>query len=232
MIGPMLRVLVVALVLLVAVMFAMPRPERAPAPDAGTPEAAAAASISTQNATPLIPALEVPDFSLTDVDGEPFTKASLEGRFSLMFFGFTNCPDVCPITLQVLASAIERIERQAPEAVPAVVFVSVDPARDTPERIRSYVAGFDPSFEGVTGPDENLAPLLGALGVNVEKHEHEGEQYNVVHSGVVFFFGRTADVIAVSSPPNQPDEIASDYLRVREAYLERNGTGDTPVAED
>src|SRR5690554_1343095 len=102
MIGPMLRVLVIALVLLVAVMFAMPREGTAPDTPTG---AEAAAGVPTENATVLYSPLEVPQFSLTDFTGAPFTRASLEDRFSLMFFGFTNCPDVCPITLQVLASA-------------------------------------------------------------------------------------------------------------------------------
>jgi len=225
----MLRVLIVALVLLVAVMFAIPRPDRAPA-GAASPPAGAHAAIATENATVLDPPLRVPEIALTDVHGQPFTKASLEGRFSLMFFGFTNCPDVCPITLQVLASAVDRIEAEAPEAVPSVVFVSVDPFRDTPERIRAYLSGFDPSFEGVTGPDEALEPLLEALGVNVEKHEHHGEQYNVVHSGVVFFVGPRAEVIAVSSPPNTPAAIASDFLAIQSAYLEREASAGQAAA--
>ena len=218
MIGPMLRVLVVALIVLVALMLAIPRPERAPVSPAD------AGAIPTENATVYTPPRPLPDFELTDVDGRPFTKASFEDRFSLVFFGFTNCPDVCPITLQVLAAAVERLEADAPDAVPTVVFVSVDPFRDTPERIRAYLSGFDPSFEGVTGPDERLEPLLRALGVHVEKHEHHGEQYNVVHSGVVFFVGPRAEVLAISSPPNKPSAIASDYLAVRNAYLERGPT--------
>lgn len=214
----MLRVLVIALVLLVAVMLAIPR-DRA-APGDGPPGAHAAGAVATENATVLYTPLEVPEFSLTRADGTPFTKASLEDRFSLMFFGFTNCPDVCPITLQVLASAVERIEQQAPEAAPDVVFVSVDPRRDTPERIREYLERFSPSFAGVTGPDDALEPLLDALGINVEQHEHDGEEYNVLHSGVVFFFGPRAEVIALSSPPNVPAAIASDFLRVHQAYVE------------
>ena len=206
MLGPMLRVLIVGLVLLVAVMLAMPRVAPPPEPE---------------NATVLPGTRPLPEFSLTDDDGEPFSKESLEGRFSLMFFGFTNCPDVCPITLQVLATTIERIEADAPDAVPEVVFVSVDPHRDTPERIRSYLEGFDASFMGVTAPDEQLAPLLGPLGVSVQKHEHDGENYNVVHNSTVYFIGPRADWIAVSSAPHVPETIASDFLKIREWYLAR-----------
>src|SRR5690606_10918762 len=204
--GPVLRILIVALVLLVAAMLAIPRAVPPPEPD---------------NATVLPLARPLPDFELTDADGEPFTKTSLEGKFTLMFFGFTNCPDVCPITLSVLATAIERIREEAPDAVPDVVFVSVDPFRDTPERIRAYVAGFDPSFVGVTAPDGQLEPLLRTLGVAVEKHEHHGEQYNVVHSGVVFMIGPRAEWVALSSAPHVPATIAADFLKIRGWYLRR-----------
>src|SRR5690606_829238 len=203
--GPLLRVLIVALVLLVAAMLAIPR---APLPE-------------PDNATVLPLARPLPDFELTDARGAPFTKSSLEGRFTLMFFGFTNCPDVCPITLQVLASAVERLRETAPDEVPDVVFVSVDPFRDTPERIGEYVGVFDPSFIGVTGPDERLEPLLTALSVAVEKHEHHGEQYNVVHSGVVYMIGPRAEWIALSSTPHVPETIAADFLKIRAAYLRR-----------
>jgi len=224
----MLRVLIVGLVLLVAVMLAIPKPDRAP--DRAAHPAGPDTAIATENATVYDPPRPLPDFELADVDGRPFTRASFEDRFSLVFFGFTNCPDVCPITLQVLASAVDRIAADAPDAVPTVVFVSVDPFRDTPERIRAYLSGFDPSFEGVTGPDERLEPLLRALGVHVEKHEHQGEQYNVAHSGVVFFVGPRAEVVAVSSPPNTPAAIASDFATIRNAYLEREASAEPVVA--
>ena len=206
MLGPMLRVLIVALVLLVGAMLAMPRAVPPPEP---------------ANATVLPRAMALPELTLTDADGEPFTKTSLEGRFTLMFFGFTNCPDVCPITLQVLASTIERLREDAPENVPDVVFVSVDPFRDTPDRIRAYLRGFDPGFIGVTGPDERLEPLVTKLGVGVEKHEHHGEHYNVVHSGVVYVIGPRAEWIALSSAPHVPETIASDFVKIREGYLRR-----------
>jgi len=214
--GPLLRILVVALVLLAAAMLAI---QYAFPP--GEPRTAAMPWAETENATVLPAGRPLPEFELTDVEGRPFTNSSLEGRFTLLFFGFTNCPDVCPITLQVLASVQEQLRNEAPDAVPDVVFVSVDPFRDTPERIAAYVAAFDPSFIGVTGPDERLEPLIDALGVGVEKHEHHGEQYNVVHSGVIYVIGPRAEWIAVSSGPHVPPTIAADFLKIRAAYLRR-----------
>ena len=203
---PLVGILVAALVLVVAAMLA----RRQPAPPA-----------APESATVLPLARPLPEFTLADVDGRPFTKSSLEGRFTLMFFGFTNCPDVCPITLNILASVAHRLREEAPDAVPDVVFVSVDPFRDTPERIAAYVAGFDPSFIGVTGPEEALEPLIGALGVGVEKHEHHGEQYNVVHSGAIYMIGPRAEWIAVSTGPHVPVTVASDFLKIRATYLRR-----------
>ena len=207
MLGPLLRILVIALVLLVAVMFAFPRAN----PPAAEPI----------NATVLPSAMALPELALTDGEGAAFTKASLEGRFSLMFFGFTNCPDVCPITLQVLAGVVERLRSEAPDEVPTVVFVSVDPFRDTPEQIRAYLRGFDAQVIGGTAPDAQLEPLLRTLGVGVEKHEHHGEQYNVAHSGVIFVIGPRAEWIALSSSPHVPDTIAADFRTIRANYLRR-----------
>lgn len=203
MIGAMLRVLVIGLVLLVAAMFMLPRTvERAPRPE---------------TATVIDEPRPLPDFELADTAGRPFTAADLEGGFHLLFFGFTNCPDVCPLTLQVLAEVRPRLEQRFGEDAPDVVFVSVDPARDTPERIASYLQNFDPGFTGVTGSDEALAPLLDTLGVAVRKQENEGESYNVTHSGHVFVIGPDGEWRAVFRPSTSADVLVSDYARIHEA---------------
>src|SRR5690606_16605690 len=168
----MLRILVVALVLLVAAMFMFPRPS---------------ARAQPANATVLPEPRPLPDVALVDTSGRPFDWSSLGGRHALVFFGFTNCPDVCPLTLQVLARTRAALVERNAKTVPAVVFVSVDPNRDTPERIAAYLGGFDAEIVGVTAPEPELEPLLAALGVGVEKHAHGGEQYTVTHNGAVYF---------------------------------------------
>jgi len=211
MLGPMLRVLVIALVLLVAAMFLLPRGRdaRPPLP---------APSVPTQAATVLPDRLPLPEFALTDDSGQRFTTEDLRGGYRLVFFGFTHCPDICPLTLQVLARAVDEIEAREPSAKPEVVFVSVDPRRDTPERIRAYVRNFDPEFVGVTGPDEALAPLVRALGVTVHKTEVDGEHYNVVHNGTVYVIGPDAGLAAIfSGTSHDAETIASDYLLIRGA---------------
>ena len=101
----------------------------------------------------------------TDMDfrGEPFGPDRLKGRWSFLFFGFTHCPDVCPTTLSVLAKVSRELEPDNGRGDGAqFVFVSVDPARDTPARLGEYVAYFDPDFLGVSGPDSALQPLAPA----------------------------------------------------------------------
>ena len=202
MIGGLLRVLVVALVALVAAMFLFPRADRSPL----------AAATWLPETLPL-PAVELVDESGNDVDLDVF-----RGQFSLLFFGFTNCPDVCPLTLKVLADSRADLVKRAPQAVPQVVFVSVDPARDTPERIAAYLDNFAAEFRGMTASDERLAPLLKTLGVTVEKHRHGGDQYTVVHNSTVYFIGPAAELIAVASGPHDPATIAADYLKIRQRY--------------
>jgi protein SCO1/2 len=201
MLSGMLRVLIVGLVLLVAVMLALPRP--------GEP---------VEVATVFPEGMALPDFRLADARGAEFTVDDFRGRFTWVFFGFTNCPDVCPLTLQVLAEARAAVLARNAAFDPAVVFVSVDPNRDSAERIAAYVKSFDPDFRGVTGPDAALAPLLTKLGVTVEKHAHGGESYNVVHNPHVYLIGPDATWIAVSGTPHVAATIASDYVKIRRRY--------------
>ena len=200
----MLKVLVVALVLLVAAMWWLPRPGQV-AP--------------TEVATVLLPqTLALPQLNLVDHSGRAFALDNLRGRFSLMFFGFTNCPDICPLTLKVLADARAAIATRNQNVTPEMVFISVDPNRDSPERIASYLSNFDPGFIGATGSDEALAPLLKALGVSVEKHVHAGENYNVVHNSTIYIIGPQAELIAVSSAPHDAATIAADYVKIVRRY--------------
>lgn len=193
-----------ALAVGVTMLFALMTRERVPEPEV---------------ATVLTPPLAIPDATLVDHAGRTFTMADLEGRFSLMFFGFTYCPDICPLTLQVLAGVRADIGALQPELVPDVVFVSVDSYRDTPERIRDYIGNFDTGFTGITGSDEALAPLLGALGVTVHKNERDGEYYNVIHNGTVYVIGPEAELIAVfTGSSHDADAIATDVVRIRRRY--------------
>jgi protein SCO1/2 len=202
--------LIVALVLLAGAMVWVNRIERS------------GPHVATVLPTP--PAL--PAVALIDQSGHPYATGDLEGRFSLMFFGFTHCPDVCPITLQVLAETRAALaETEAPQ----VLFVSVDPRRDTPERIAAYLASFDPAFRGVTAELEALDPLLKQLGVLVQTHGSGDGTYTVTHNSTVYLIGPRAELLAVFSGPHEAQAIADDYRRIRQQYLRRTAS-DAPAA--
>jgi protein SCO1/2 len=203
--------LVVALVVLVAAMFMLPRVDRTP----------------PAGATLLPQPLALPAVELIDTSGSRVDVGALRGRFTMMFFGFTNCPDVCPLTLKLLADARAELAKRAPQAIPDVVFVSVDPARDTPPVIAAYLENFDRAFVGLTAPEERLAPLLQALGVTVEKHRHGGDSYTVMHNSTVYVIGPDAELIAVANAPHDAATLAADFLKIRQRY---RATHRTPAA--
>lgn len=199
----MLRILVVALVVLVAAIMWRPSADRVAAPSVAT----------------ILPATrELPDVAFVDQNGHAFHLASVRGGFTWLFFGFTNCPDICPLTLKTLADARAAIAARAPATTPKVVFVSVDQARDTPERIAEYLSHFDSAFIGVTAPEADLAPLLKTLGVTVEKHDHGDGAYTVVHNATLYVLGPGAKWIALSRGPQDADKLVADYPLIRLRY--------------
>jgi len=198
----MLRILVVALVVLVAALMLLPRDRALVNPPAV--------------ATVLPEPRELPNVRFLDQSGSPFTTRDLAGNYTLLFFGYTNCPDICPLTLQVLAQAIGRIEARAPALVPRVVFVSVDPHRDTPDRIRAYLNAFDDRFIGITASDATLEPLLSTTGVMVHKSVSDGEPYNVTHNGTVYVLDADGRWIALfGGSSHDAATIATDFQRIR-----------------
>jgi protein SCO1/2 len=144
----------------------------------------------------------VPAFELTDQFGRPFGPERLRGRWSLMFFGFTHCPDICPSSLYDLQRLSAGLaERGEPEH--QVVFVSVDPERDTPARLKDYTAYFDPDFIAVTGPHEQLLPLTRKLGIayRIEDHAPDAAGYNVDHSASVLLMDPEGRLYGVFPAP-------------------------------
>jgi protein SCO1/2 len=156
----------------------------------------------------------LPPFELVAHDGSRFDRARLTGRYTLVLFGFTNCPDLCPTTLLELARA-ERLLEDLPEARrPAVVMVSVDPQRDTPEVLGRYVPHFDPRFLGVSGPDEAIAAFALALGAAYQRGTEVDGSYTVDHTAAVFLIDPEARLAAVFPTPHLAKSIAADYRRI------------------
>ncbi|HEX5055566.1 MAG TPA: SCO family protein [Gammaproteobacteria bacterium] len=155
-------------------------------------------------------------FLLTDHNGLPFDNNRLQGGWSLVFFGYTYCPDVCPMTMQTLQVIKEEISAQPEIAAPRVVFVSVDPERDTAERLKQYVTFFGPDFTGVSGDHENLHSLTASLGVFYSKSENpqQPDRYQVDHSASLFLFGPDGRIRALFSAPLQAGTIAQDLVTI------------------
>lgn len=153
------------------------------------------------------------DFSLVDQHGEPFSIERLRGRWSLVFFGFTYCPDICPSTLYDLRQVSDTLaEGDASEAAPQVVFVSVDPERDSPERLGEYVSWFGPDFAGVTGAPEQLLPLAQRIGVayRIQEHAPGSQDYSVDHSASVFLTDPQGRLHGVFPAPVDAAAMAHD----------------------
>lgn len=166
-----------------------------------------------QSATLLPEAMALPDFQLTDQDGATFTRQSFKDRFSLVFFGFTHCPDICPATLQQLAVARKRL-KQSGNSVPDVVFISVDPNRDSPDVVGSYVSNFGEGFIGLTGDMDDLRELTSGLGIYFEYGEGDADNYDVSHSVAILAVNRDAELQALFSAPHNIDKIVNDVPRL------------------
>ncbi len=197
-----------AFVLIVAAVLLIPRAWQ------GTPEPEFATVLFDQM-RPL------PNVTFTDHRGERFVTSRMEDQFTLLFFGFTHCPDVCPLTLQVLSDVQNVLSATRPAESPDILFVSVDPVRDTPQRMAEYLEFFDAEITGVTADDREMEPLLQALGVHVHRETQQGQNYNVIHNPTVYVVGPRAELIAVFGAAERATLIASDYLRIRERYLHR-----------
>jgi protein SCO1 len=149
------------------------------------------------------------DFQLTDTDGHPFTRRDLSGAPTLVFFGFTHCPDVCPTTLLKLAQAKRRA------ALPAlrVLFISIDPQRDTPAVLARYVHAFDPQFRGLSGDPEVIARLAAEFGVAVNRVDLPGGDYTMDHTAAVFLVDDSAQIVAIFTPPFDAGALSADLSR-------------------
>ncbi|HEY5349302.1 MAG TPA: SCO family protein [Candidatus Lustribacter sp.] len=149
-----------------------------------------------------------PDFTLTDQDGRPYTLSAHRGHAIALFFGYAHCPDVCPTTLAALARAKRKLGPGG-EAFD-VVFVTVDPARDTPATLRRYVRLFDPTFAGLTGSEAQLDPVYAAYHVYHRTAAGKGSAngYIVAHSSAVQFISPGGRLRGTGDWSDSPDELA------------------------
>ena len=179
---------------------------------------AAGVFVAARNQAPVAPTTAlalpapkpVPAFSLLNQFGEPVDQSVFEGQWDLVFFGFTHCPDICPATLQVLATAKQVLVEQGHETLPRIVLVSVDPERDSPEILGQYIDYFGDGNLGLTGTLEEIRKLTGGLGIYFEKQPGDDENYSIDHSTAVLVIDPDGGFHSVFSGSHVVDNFVHD----------------------
>ena len=172
-------------------------------------------AVDLTTGTFITPSRALPDFTLIDQQGRPFGSANLHGHWSMVFFGYTNCPDLCPTTLTTLAAMEKRLRAAKASVLPRVVFVSVDAKRDTPAQMAKYVPYFDPDFIGLTAADQpSIEAVAKKLGVSVILQPTSDGNYTVDHSGAIFVVDPGGRLTAILSGPFGVDALQGDFQRI------------------
>ncbi len=160
----------------------------------------------------------LPEFELLDHNSQPLTRASLNGKWNLIFFGYTHCPDICPTSLQILSDMIGAIDDPDVANALRIYFVSVDPDRDKPEVLASYVSYFNPAFTGATAQMEQLEPLTRSLGIahGIRNRVEGNPVYDVDHSAAIVLVNPKAEFAGLFGAPHDPAVMARDMTRIVE----------------
>ena len=166
---------------------------------------------SAFHATDVTGALPALDFTLTRAgDGREVHGVDYRGKVAILYFGYTHCPDICPTTLANLADMLQRLGRDADDV--RVLFVTVDPDRDTPATMKGYVQSFAPQIDGLRGTPDQLTALTRRY--RVAFSVTPGPPYEVMQSNAVFFFDSTGRARLVSTDVGKPDDVAADMTRL------------------
>jgi protein SCO1 len=139
-------------------------------------------------------------FTLTDQDGRRVSSSDFDGKYRLVYFGFTYCPDVCPVDMQLIGQAMRQLEASDPGLAAKVqpIFITVDPERDTPPVVKAFVSAFHPRIVGLTGSPEEIAAVAKAHGIYYARQgEPDAENYLVDHARMILLFGPKGEPIAI-----------------------------------
>ena len=186
---------------------------------AGTLFAPASVDASELDATYMAEGRPVTEFQLVDHTGTPFDRDDLAGEWTLLFFGFTHCPDICPMTLAELSRVHALMEDEGLGDALRTVFVTVDPERDTPERIESYVTNFRDDFRGLTGPLDEIDRLARDLGIAHIRHDADEQgEYDVDHGASILLINPDGELQAVFGTPHRAREIGADLATILRAH--------------
>jgi len=157
----------------------------------------------------------LPEFSLIDHNNQPFTRETLKGKWNLLFFGYTNCPDICPDTLQMLSNMVQQIKDPEVLKQLQITFISVDPDRDTLEKMKTYVTYFNKDFNSARGELTEVDKLTDALGIlHYIVKSTDGSVYEVAHSGALTLIDPQGRFIGVFSTPHDSAKIAHDLSAI------------------
>jgi protein SCO1/2 len=150
-------------------------------------------------------------FHLIDQNGRPVTEADFKGKPFLVFFGFTHCPDVCPTALFEMSETLRRLGADADKT--SALFITVDPERDTPEKLKEYLSNFHPRVVGLTGTPAEIEAVTKAYKVYAKKVPLEGGGYTMDHSAIVYLMDRNGRFVAPFNLKRPADEAAADLRR-------------------
>ncbi|MFT4058672.1 MAG: SCO family protein [Legionella sp.] len=155
-------------------------------------------------------------FSLIGTDQKVFDNASLQGQWTLIFFGFTNCGYLCPTTMAELGKMYRILETKNVKNLPHVVMISIDPDRDVQEKLASYVTSFHPNFYGARGDERSIKAMTREMGIAyakiLDKNNPELKNYDIQHSGAVMLFNTQGELNAFFTTPHRADLLAKDYM--------------------
>ena len=159
-------------------------------------------------------------FELVDQHRRLFDLERLKGKWSFVFFGYTYCPDICPTTLSTLSGVVKQLQvDQQGMADIQVVFVTVDPKRDTPDTIRDYLKYFNEAFQGATGAQEDIDSLVRQFGAAYMKEpDTTAGQYMVNHTSSIFLVDPRARLLASFSPPHDPNTVVEQFRQIRSLF--------------
>ena len=163
---------------------------------------------------------EIENFTLSDQAGQPFHRDRFLGQWTFLYFGYTYCPDVCPLTLFELAKVQQQLAQKKLDQDTAYLLISMDPQRDTPQRLGEYTHYFNPKFLGATGTPEELTKLAQQFGVIYMRSPDQKDKanYTIDHSSTVILIDPNAHLHAIFMPPHTPDVMVSDFMKIREYY--------------
>lgn len=151
-------------------------------------------------------------YALSDGHGHAVTQADFRGRYTILYFGYTHCIDVCPLTLATVSAALDRLGTRGHDVTP--IFISVDPERDTPPVVQAYVTRFSPRIVGLTGTADQLRPVLAAFHVTVHQRDGKARDYLVDHTSLLYVMDGRNHLVSMIPVDASVDQMANDLSRV------------------